>query len=222
MRILAAIVLALIVALAAVAGYETWRVMDAREKTPALMAEALHNLDPQIARLGRARTEMLLKVEDPTFWTNDGIDLKTPGAGLTTLTQGLAKQLYFHPFKPGLQKIELMLFARFALTERASKQDILHAALARAYLGHDNQGPVTGFADAARHYYGRELSAITDDQYLSLVAMLIAPDKLDPLRYPSQNAERVARIKRLLDGQCAPIDLKDVTLERCAVSLASR
>ncbi|MFZ1992354.1 MAG: transglycosylase domain-containing protein, partial [Alphaproteobacteria bacterium] len=158
---------------------------------------------------------------DPTFWNNDGIDLATPGAGQTTLTQGLAKRLYFHPFKPGFEKLELMLIAKFALTPLASKPDILHAALAVAYLGTDEQADIIGFAQGARHYYGRELSQLTDDEFLSLVAMLMAPNALDPKHHAAANAERVARIKRLLAGACVPKSWRDVALEGCALARAA-
>jgi membrane carboxypeptidase/penicillin-binding protein len=60
--------------------------------------------------------QALLTVEDPHFYTHDGIDASTPGAGITTITQGLVKLYYFHPFKPGIAKLRQSLIA-LVLTE---------------------------------------------------------------------------------------------------------
>ncbi|HVZ27160.1 MAG TPA: hypothetical protein VG798_00755, partial [Rhizomicrobium sp.] len=66
--------------------YETRRVLYARSDTPALMAQALAKADAQIRTLPPERARMLVTVEDPTFWTNDGTDFFSPGAGMTTIT----------------------------------------------------------------------------------------------------------------------------------------
>lgn len=97
MRIVSWIAAALLTIVLGFGGYLGWRVLDARARTPALMAAALADVDPQIASLSQDRIDILLTVEDPTFWTNDGLDFETPGQGLTTLSQGLAKRLYFDP-----------------------------------------------------------------------------------------------------------------------------
>ena len=43
----------------------------------------------------------------------------------------------------------------------------------------------------------------------------VAPSQYQPLLHPQANAERVARIKRLLAKACAPKGLNDVALEGC-------
>lgn len=203
---------------ASLAVYESWRVAVARADTPALIADALKHADPEIFRIPKARIDMLLAVEDPTFWTNDGTDFTSKGAGATTLTQGLGKQIYFPDgFAPGFAKLELMLDAKYALTRQASKTDILHAFLARAWMGRDARGStVYGFADAARRFHGKQLSALSDEEFLSLVALLYAPAEMNPLRQPAANALRVARIQKLLAKRCTPLGVTDVVLEGCA------
>jgi membrane peptidoglycan carboxypeptidase len=211
--------LALAALLAGLIGYEAWRVFDARARTPQLIRNALNEADPQLAALPRAWVEALILVEDPSFYANDGLDFKTPGQGATTLTQGLAKRLYYKRFKPGfarLGKFDLMLVSKYALGARASKDKILLATLATAYLGHDKQGAVIGFAEGARRWYGRELSELDFDSWLGLVAMLIAPNDLDPGAHGEANAERVVRIKRRLTGECVPNGYLDVALDGCA------
>lgn len=46
--------------------------------------------------------------------------------------------------------------------------------------------------------------------------MLIGPNKLDPLRHPRENAERVARIEKLLAGKCSPTGVSDNYYPACA------
>jgi membrane carboxypeptidase/penicillin-binding protein len=211
--------LALLIALYAV--WLGWRIADQRAKAPAAVAAILAKADPAVDEISDERIAMLLEVEDPTFWTNDGIDLRTPGAGMTTLSQGLGKLVMFRSFSPGflrLGKLELMTLTRFALVPTVSKDDILRAMLASAYLGSDEQGAVIGFPEGARRWFGKELGALTDDEFIALFAMLPAPNRLDPLRHPAESAERVARIKRLIANACEPIDVEDVDLEGCAAA----
>jgi membrane peptidoglycan carboxypeptidase len=191
------------------------RIIDERAKAPEKVASIIAAMDPAIDRISAARIEMLLAVEDPTFWSNDGIDLATPGAGMTSLAQGLGKQIFFERFRPGLQKIELMLLTRFALIPAVPREDILRAMLANAYLGHDAAGPIVGFSQGAQRVFGKPLDALTDRDWLALVAVLPAPNTLHPIRNQAANAERVARIERLLAGACRPEGVGDVMLEGC-------
>ena len=159
---------------------------------------------------------MLLRVEDPTFFQNKGIDLSTPGASMTTLSQSLGKRIFFDSFEPGFAKLELMALTRFALYPRLTKEKVFKAWLATAYLGTHRGRRVTGFADGARSYFHKPLSRLSDREYLTLVAMLPAPDRLKPTRDPAANRDRVARIERLLADRCRPTGLRDVMLDGCA------
>ena len=52
--------------------------------------------------LGTKRIQLLLLLQDPNFYNHQGVDLKTAGAGLTTITQSLSKRLAFNNFNPGI------------------------------------------------------------------------------------------------------------------------
>jgi membrane peptidoglycan carboxypeptidase len=98
----------------------------ARRDTNTLVATALARSGPQLSLsdLSPERKKMLLAIEDPTFTYHHGVDLSTPGAGMTTLTQGLVKLLYFpEGFHPGIAKIRQTLIARYALNAIVSKDD---------------------------------------------------------------------------------------------------
>ena len=100
--------------------YEASAVITAQNKTPEVRSQYLgkETLDVTLQNVPSNRVEMMLKIQDPNFYIHKGIDFSTPGAGLTTLTQALAKFLYFENFKPGFLKIEQTLIARFVIDSK--------------------------------------------------------------------------------------------------------
>jgi len=207
--------LAVIVSLVSLTVYEGYSVSRAKQRTPAVLAAAAQG-ELSYRDLSRRRREMLLRVEDPGFLRHRGIDFSSSGQGMTTITQSLVKRFYFDDFQPGFAKLEQSLIARFVLDPAMPKEAQLTAFLNHTPFGTVRGRPVQGFADAARTFYGREPAALSDREFLSLVAMVMAPRQLDPLRNPAANAERVRRIERLLAGQCTPQGLRDVEYEGCA------
>jgi len=152
---------------------------------------------------------MLLAIEDPAFTRHHGVDLATPGAGMTTLTQGLVKLLYFPDgFHQGIAKFRQTIIAQYALDALVSKEDQLLLFLNICYLGNVHGQEVHGYASAARIYFGKEFTALTDDEFLSLVAIHIGPNSLKP--GTAANSERVQRIKKYLSGQYQPAGVLDV------------
>ena len=203
-----------VIALAAF--YSIWVVAQAYMETPAIIARAtapdktplrLEDFPPDYL-------DALLKVEDPSFYSHHGVDLMTPGAGYTTITQALVKQLYFEHFKPGFAKLKQSLIA-LVLDRRVDKSTQLRIFVNLVYMGGLGSVDIHGFSDAARFYYGKEFKEMSRDEYLALVAMIIGPDGFSVKEHPEKNAERVRRIKRLLDGQCSPAGNSDVYLEAC-------
>jgi len=195
--------------------FEAFAVLRARDRT----AQALERVRERPLRLEQIplrRIAMLLQVEDPGFFHHRGVDFSTPGAGMTTITQALVKRLYFDGFEPGFAKIEQSLIARFVLDPAMSKRDQLEVYFNYTYFGSDRGREIVGFAAAAEHYYHKPFAALTDREYLGLVAMLMAPNALDPARHPAENAERVRRIEALLAGRCAPNGPRDVGYQACA------
>jgi membrane peptidoglycan carboxypeptidase len=183
----------------------------ARQQTPALVATAFERYGTELTpeALPPARKAMLLAIEDPTFLTHHGVDLATPGAGMTTITQGLVKLLYFpEGFQPGIAKIRQTLIAQYVLDALTSKEEQLRLFLNMTYLGDEDGKAVHGFASAARTYYHKEFQALTDEEFIALVGMLISPNNLKP-GSPASN-ERVQRIVAYLNGEIRPTSLLDV------------
>jgi len=164
--------------------------------------------------LGDERLRQLLLVQDPAFETHSGIDLSSPGAGLTTISQSVSKRLAFEEFKPGIGKLRQTGYA-FGLESRLSKDRILALWLETLEMGRGPQGWMTGFYQASEAVYEKAPPQLTDEQYYRLLAVLIAPGSYDLLSDDPDLAERVRRISRLVAGECAPVDNGDVWLEGC-------
>jgi membrane carboxypeptidase/penicillin-binding protein len=192
-------------------------IAEARAATTAIVAAALARYGEELdsADLGEERLAILLAVEDPNFFQHHGFDITTPGAGLTTLTQGLVKHLYFDDFRPGPAKIRQTLIAVFALDAMVPKERQLNLYLNSMYLGQYQGNELRGFAQASRHYFGQSFALIDDHEYLQLVAMIIGPNAFHPENNPGRLEQRVQRIRKLLDDRCAPDGLRDVYYDNC-------
>lgn len=122
-QMLLAIAAMFAIALILIIAYYVNEVRVARRETPALVQAAWkrYGMKLGLADLSSERRTMLLAVEDPSFMHHHGVDLATPGAGMTTITQGLVKLLYFPDgFRPGIAKIRQTLIAQYALNSLVS------------------------------------------------------------------------------------------------------
>jgi membrane carboxypeptidase/penicillin-binding protein PbpC len=220
-RVLVICVAGLTVALVVLVGHYYLEIRQARRDTAEVVANALatHGAELELAVLTAERERILLMVQDPAFRRHRGVDLATPGAGMTTLTQGLVKQLYFPSgFRPGAAKIRQTLIAQHALDALLPKDDQLELFLNIAYLGHHQRVAVHGFAAAARTYFGKDFSDLSDEEYLALVAALINPNSLKPGTQASQ--DRVARIRRYVNGEYRPAGVMDLEYRGAEANLS--
>lgn len=190
-----------------VAFYYAWQVYEARVFTRQTLIPRLQasNFALRLNDLSPWQLHALLQVEDPGFHRHGGVDFSTPGQGLTTITQGLVKLLYFDKFEPGLAKLRQSLIAAYALDPLVSKDEQLRLFINLIGLGEG----VRGFAAGAKHYFHKDFADLDQDEYLALVAMIVAPQNFSLTRHPQRNQERVARIKRLLAGEYLPKGLCD-------------
>ncbi len=166
------------------------------------------------ASLGVDQLAMLLKVQDPGFEVHKGVDLTTPGAGLTTITQSLAKRLAFDEFQPGFAKIRQTGYA-LGLEARLDKDQILALWLDTVPMGNGPDGWMTGFHAASQAIYDRLPSELDREEFFRLVAVLIAPGAYDLTGADAKLDDRVSRIDTLVAGDCKPTGLNDVWLEAC-------
>ncbi|MEY1555492.1 transglycosylase domain-containing protein [Yoonia sp. R2331] len=166
--------------------------------------------------LGPGRQAMLLAVEDPAFFTHVGFDLTTPGGGITTITQSLAKRQGFDEFIPGYRKLRQTTYA-IGLERGLTKPQILALFLDSVSMGRGPDGDwITGLFPASLAHFDATPDAIPEDDFIALVAVMIAPRDLALGEADAVLQTRIARIKRLLEGACEPLGNSDVWLEGCA------
>ncbi len=163
--------------------------------------------------LTSSQKEILLAIEDPNFYDHNGLDLRSPGAGKTTITQALVKRVFFKNFKPGFAKIEQSLIARYVVNRKVSKVDQITAFLNLAYFGNCNGQQIEGYDEAAKCYLRKSFGELSDDDFINLTARLIAPNKFN--RDAPALEIRIKKIERLLIGECVPRNHSDVTYEAC-------
>jgi membrane peptidoglycan carboxypeptidase len=126
--------------------------------------------------------------------------------------------LFFGDFKPGLlrwRKVQQSAIA-LAFDARVSKQEQLSLFVSSVYLGTTNGRDVRGFSDASQTYFRKPPRELTDQEFLSLLAMILAPNKYNVSTHPQENHERVQRIQNLLAGRCRPAGFTDVEYTGCA------
>ncbi len=61
-----------------------------------------------------------------------------------------------------------------------------------------------GFSEAAEFYFHKQFQELSEDEYISLVAMCIGCGTYNIIRNPKINVERVGRIKKVLSGEYVP------------------
>jgi membrane peptidoglycan carboxypeptidase len=198
-RKLTLITTAAFLATTAIVTYYAWEVYAAYQYTmdKVLPQELATTYPLQLTSLTPRQLEILLKVEDPRFFEHNGVDLSTPGAGLTTITQSLVKHLYFDNFKAGIAKIRQTLIARYVLDPQMPKEMQLTRFINTVYLGPE----VKGLEQAANHYFHKTFDQLTEDQYIAIIAMMVAPTTFSVEKRPERNRERVRRIKKLISGE---------------------
>lgn len=180
-----------------------------RERADELIAQGRGG-----ASLGAEHLATMLKVEDPNFANHDGVDLSTPGAGMTTITQSASKRLAFEKYQPGVRKIRQTGYA-MGLERELSKEQILALWLDTLEMGKGPDGWMTGFHKASSAIYGRPPAELSKAEFIRLVAVLIAPASYKLAGDDPALAERIGRIERLVAGTCVPDGLGDVWLDGC-------
>jgi len=213
---------ALVLAYLALAGAWAWNVFDdALALAPVGEAVQLSERQPPI----------LLRVEDPTFFEHAGLSI-APGQGVATISSALARDVFLGEGRlsgasGALQGVYRAMFncckridlgrdvMTLVLNARMSKHDQLARYVATVYMGTHAGRQVQGLAQASRSYLSKPLEAVSEDEFIRLVAMIKAPNQYHPVRGPDALAQRAQRIQALLAGRCAPSGWFDTEFKEC-------
>lgn len=198
-----------------------------------LNADALLARVPLESRavLSARQTAILLRVEDPDFFTHSGLSI-APGQGLATISSALARDLFLYGERlngaaGAMQSLYRGVFdcckridlgrdvMALAVNAKLSKEQQLALYAGSVYMGRHDGAQVQGLPDAALHYAGKPLAQLSDQEFIGLVAMIKAPNQYHPSRAPAEHARRASRIAALVAGRCRPDGWLDTSFDNC-------
>lgn len=127
-----------------------------------------------LARIPKHQIEAVLAIEDHRFYEHPGVDLigfaraaftnvfgnKPYLAGGSTITQQLVKNMFNMPEKTIRRKLKDQYMA-LIIERRLSKDEILELYLNDVYLGNRGSFEIHGVAEAARLFFGKDVSNVT-------------------------------------------------------------
>ena len=184
------------------------RLMLQREQEAAAKGRRLRAAQSWVplSSVSRHLIHAVLAAEDQRFFGHGGVDWEAIQKSLeqdlqqrrfvrggSTITQQLAKNLYFGTSRTPLRKL------REALVARWLEQDLSKARILALYLNVIEWGDgVYGVEAAARRWYGEPASALSAPQAAGLVAMIPNPRRLNPELNPARHARATRRVLWLM------------------------
>jgi monofunctional biosynthetic peptidoglycan transglycosylase len=159
-----------------------------------------------IGRISRHLVHAVLATEDQKFFGHEGVDWdaikesvevnRARGGfvrGGSTITQQLAKNLFFTTHKSLVRKGRELVVARW-LEADLSKRRILELYLNVIEWGDG----LYGCQAAARRYYGKDCADLGVPEAAGLAAMIRSPRRLNPVANPARHARAQRRVLWLM------------------------
>jgi penicillin-binding protein 1B len=156
-----------------------------------------------LAQIPARVREAVLAIEDRRFYDHPGVDPigtvralitnirgeKKYSSGGSTITQQLVKNLMLTPDKTIRRKL-VEQFMSVIVEQQLTKDEILELYLNEVYLGQRGSFAVHGFAEAARLYFGKDVSNLSLSEAATLAGVIQAPPLYSPFRYPDKARDR--------------------------------
>lgn len=199
----------LLVALCGTAGL-TWRGYDIYRE--GMQRQSLREMAEQIQskpeymtleELPQTYLDGVIAVEDKRFYSHPGIDIFAvsraaindlrAGAfveGGSTITQQLAKNMYFNQEKRFSRKIA-EVFMAVKLEKEFTKEEILEMYLNSIYFGNG----YTCIGEAARGYFGKSPMELSADECIMLAGIPNAPSVYNPIDNPTLAGQRQEQVR---------------------------
>jgi penicillin-binding protein 1B len=150
----------------------------------------------------KVMVDAVLAIEDRRFFEHSGVNfVRTFEAafgdvihqrreqGGSTLTQQLARGFFLTPEKTVKRKLTEMLIAE-ELEQKFSKQQIFEFYSNWVNLGQRGSFAISGFAEASRAYFNKDLKDINLPEAALLAGIIQRPSYLSPYRHPERALER--------------------------------
>ncbi len=147
--------------------------------------------------------QAVLAIEDRRFYDHTGVDvIRTIGAVITnvrgdrpylvggsTITQQLVKNFFLTPEKSLKRKLAEQYMA-IILERKASKDEILELYLNEVYLGQRGSFAVHGVAEAARLFFGKDVTNLSLGEAATIAGVIQSPYYWSPFAAPARCRER--------------------------------
>ncbi|HXJ88798.1 MAG TPA: PBP1A family penicillin-binding protein [Candidatus Binatia bacterium] len=143
-----------------------------------------------------------LAIEDRRFFEHSGINFgrtveavwedvvrQRRAQGGSTITQQLARGFFLTPEKSIKRKLTEMLIAE-ELEQKFTKQQIFEFYANWVNLGQRGSFAISGFAEASRSYFNKDLKDITLPEAALIAGIIQGPSRLSPYRHPERALER--------------------------------
>ena len=156
-----------------------------------------------LALIPRRLIEAVLAIEDRRFYDHPGIDpIRIVAAlvtnvrgdrpylvGGSTLTQQLVKNLFLTPEKTLRRKLLEQFFA-MVLERHLTKHQILELYLNEVYVGHRDSFGVHGVAEAARLFFGKNVTNLSLAEAATIAGVIQAPQVYSPFTHSDRALAR--------------------------------
>ena len=178
-----------------------------RLEQPLLTSLITANRDKQrrvsLQLIPKFMVQAVLAIEDRRFYEHPGIDpIRIVGAiitnlrgnkpylvGASTLTQQLVKNFFLTPEKSIKRKLQEQFLA-VVLETRASKDEILELYLNDVYLGQRGSFGIHGVAEAARLFFGKDVTNLSLAEAATIAGVIQAPFTHSPFASATRAHDR--------------------------------
>jgi monofunctional biosynthetic peptidoglycan transglycosylase len=174
-------------------------------KAKGRSARALQSWVP-LSQVSRHLLHAVLSAEDQNFFGHQGVDWEAIqksvekdvqqrrfARGGSTITQQLAKNLFFGTHKTLTRKLRELIVAQWL------EADLSKSRILALYLNVIEWGDgLYGCEAAARHWYGKRAAALSAEEAAGLAAMIPNPRRLNPQRSAARHARATRRVLWLM------------------------
>jgi membrane peptidoglycan carboxypeptidase len=165
-----------------------------------------------LAEAPRALIDAIEVAEDREFREHSGVNWRAMARaalanaqegefqqGGSTLTMQVVRNLDQRREKTVLRKLREMVLA-WSTDRYLGKDGVMQMYLDAPYLGQRGSIAICGFRAAAKHYFGEDITELELDEIATLAAILPAPGKFSPDRFPERARERRDRVLRAMQA----------------------
>ena len=189
-------------------------VIDAPVLTSLAVGEREKRRPVALSAIPPRMAQAVLAIEDRRFYDHPGIDpigiigaalsnlrgKRAYTAGASTITQQVARNVFLLKMFPGmtlkdareksLRRKLLEAWVSVIITTRASKDAILEMYLNDMTLGQRGSFGIVGVPEAARLFFGKDVSNVTLAEAATIAGVFQSPSSLSPFTNPAKCKER--------------------------------